>query len=59
MDGSNYWLEQYALTEASFAMVKLMQRFSTIENGAPEIEQPIIKSNLTVSHGQGVKVRLY
>ncbi|OJJ06777.1 hypothetical protein ASPVEDRAFT_46128 [Aspergillus versicolor CBS 583.65] len=51
--------QQYALTEASFAMVKLLQRFQKIENGAPEIEQPIIKANLTVSHGQGVKVRLH
>ncbi|KAL4867624.1 hypothetical protein BDV12DRAFT_171037 [Aspergillus spectabilis] len=50
--------QQYALTEASYTMVKLMQRFSKLENGDPGAEVPIIQSNLTLAHGDGVKVRL-
>jgi hypothetical protein len=52
-------LEQYALTEASYTMVKLMQRFTTVENGDPGMKEPIIQSNLTLAHGDGVMVRLY
>ncbi|KAL4932363.1 cytochrome P450 [Aspergillus undulatus] len=51
--------QQYALTEASYTIVRLMQRFSKIDNGDPGLKQPLIKSNLTMSHAQGVKVQLY
>ncbi|KAL4976053.1 cytochrome P450 [Aspergillus desertorum] len=51
--------QQYALTEASYTMVRLMQRFSTIENGQPGLEQPLIRATLTMSHEKGVNVRLY
>ncbi|KAL4787648.1 cytochrome P450 [Aspergillus varians] len=51
--------QQYALTEASYTIVRLMQRFSTIENGEPGREFPIMRSNLTMSHGEGVAIRLY
>ncbi|KAL2866907.1 cytochrome P450 [Aspergillus lucknowensis] len=51
--------QQYALTEASYTMVKLLQRFTTVENGDPGIKEPIIVSTLTLSHGDGVNVRLY
>ncbi|KAL4918697.1 cytochrome P450 [Aspergillus aurantiobrunneus] len=52
--------QQYALTEASYTMVRLIQRFSSVENGEPDLEKPVILSNLTMSHGaEGVKIRLY
>ncbi|KAL6238504.1 hypothetical protein BDW75DRAFT_201469 [Aspergillus navahoensis] len=51
--------QQYALTEASYTMVRLMQRFSTVENGEPGLEQPLIRATLTMSHEKGVKIRLY
>ncbi|KAL3474244.1 cytochrome P450 [Aspergillus californicus] len=51
--------QQYALTEASYTMVKLMQRFTTLENGDPGLTAPIIASSLTMAHGGGVMVRLY
>ncbi|RDW67220.1 cytochrome P450 [Aspergillus mulundensis] len=51
--------QQYALTEASYTIVRLMQRFSKIENGEPDRDQPLIRANLTMSHGDGVKIRLY
>jgi hypothetical protein len=51
--------EQYALTEASYTMVRLMQRFSKVENGEPGLEEPLIRATLTMSHEKGVKVRLY
>ncbi|KAL4902735.1 hypothetical protein BDW74DRAFT_157474 [Aspergillus multicolor] len=51
--------QQYALTEASYTIVRLMQHFLRIENGEPSREQPLIRANLTMSHGEGVKIRLY
>ncbi|KAI9372755.1 cytochrome P450 [Aspergillus egyptiacus] len=51
--------QQYALTEASYTIVKLMQRFTTLENGDPSLKEPIIASNLTMAHGSGVMIRLY
>ncbi|KAE8385776.1 cytochrome P450 [Aspergillus alliaceus] len=50
--------QQYALTEASFTLVKLIQRFDTLECADPELKQPVILSALTLSHDRGVKVRL-
>ncbi|KAJ0422640.1 cytochrome P450 [Aspergillus carlsbadensis] len=51
--------QQYALAEASYTMVKLLQRFKTIENGDPGMKEPVIQSNLTMAHGDGVNIRLY
>lgn len=53
-------LEQYALTEASYTVVRLMQHFDTLENADPHPRQePIKLSNLTMSHDLGVPIRLY
>ncbi|EAW13417.1 cytochrome P450 [Aspergillus clavatus NRRL 1] len=51
--------QQYALTEASYTVVKLLQRFDTIENADPGLLVPIQLSNLTMSHDTGVNIRLY
>lgn len=51
--------EQYALTEASYTLVKLMQRFDTLENADPHAGDPVLVSSLTMSHDRGVLVRLY
>lgn len=54
--------EQYALTEASYALVRLLQHFDTVENGDDVLgdnEDPILEANLTLSHVRGVWVRLY
>lgn len=56
------WLviEQYALTEASYTVVRLLQSFDTLENADPHPRiEPIKLSNLTMSHDLGVPVRLY
>lgn len=53
-------LEQYALTEASYTVVRLMQHFDTLENADTHPRQePIKLSNLTMSHDLGVRIRLY
>ena len=55
-------LEQYALTEASFTLVRLLQNFDTVEN-ADEMQDddavPALTDNLTLSHTKGVWIRLY
>ncbi|KAL4942103.1 hypothetical protein BDV06DRAFT_170246 [Aspergillus oleicola] len=51
--------QQYALTEASYTLVRLMQRFNRVDNGDPSLKLPVIRSNLTTFHAEGVKVRLY
>ncbi|KAJ6153483.1 hypothetical protein N7497_007802 [Penicillium chrysogenum] len=52
--------QQYALTEASYTVVRLMQHFDTLENADPHPRQePIKLSNLTMSHDLGVPIRLY
>ncbi|KAL3462710.1 cytochrome P450 [Aspergillus heterothallicus] len=51
--------QQYALTEASYTMVKLLMRYKTVENADPWMKAPIIQSNLTMAHGDGVNIRLY
>ncbi|PYI24336.1 cytochrome P450 [Aspergillus japonicus CBS 114.51] len=51
--------QQYALTEASYTLVRLLQHFDRIENAAPAVEEPRIMSNLTLSHLHGVDIRLY
>ncbi|KAB8260368.1 cytochrome P450 [Aspergillus pseudonomiae] len=50
--------QQYALTEASYTLVRLIQHFDTLECADPELKQPVILSTLTMSHDRGVKVRL-
>lgn len=56
---TNMLSEQYALTEASYTLVKLLQRFERIENADPDLVEPIIQSSLTLSHDRGVNIRLY
>lgn len=57
---SNDVLEQYALTEASYTVVRLMQSFDTLENADPHPRaEPIKLSNLTMMHDVGVPVKLY
>lgn len=52
--------EQYALTEASYTLVKLMLHFDMLENADPPIRmEPLLQSNLNMSHDSGVFVRLY
>ena len=59
-DKLNVILEQYALTEASYTVVRLMQHFDTLENADPHPrEEPIKLSNLTMMHDAGVPVRIY
>ncbi|KAL2837111.1 cytochrome P450 [Aspergillus pseudoustus] len=50
--------QQYALTEASYVIVRLMQRFDTLKCADPELKKPVIQSSLTISHDRGVKVNL-
>ncbi|KAL5340880.1 cytochrome P450 [Aspergillus crustosus] len=50
--------QQYALTEVSYTLVRLMQRFLTLENGEPEIIEPVKQWKLNLVHAGGVKVRL-
>lgn len=54
--------EQYALTEASYVVVKLLQRFDTLENAdeGPDLDtRPVMNHTLTMAHANGVRVRLY
>lgn len=54
------FLEQYALTEASYTVVRLMQHFDTLENADPHPRhEPIKLATITMSHDLGVPVRLY
>ncbi len=51
-------IEQFALTEASYVIVRLLQRFDQIENREPET---FVRHNQTLINcsGNGVKVRLH
>lgn len=51
-------IEQYALIEASYTLIRLAQNFDTLENdgGSPV---PDAKADLTLTHRNGVHVRLY
>lgn len=52
-------LEQYALTEASYTVVRLMQHFDTLENADLQSgDEPVKLSNLTMSHDRGVWIKL-
>ena len=50
--------QQFALTEASYVTVRLLQRFDLMENLETD---PIVRHNvkLTNCNGNGVKVRLH
>ncbi|KAH8701058.1 putative cytochrome P450 alkane hydroxylase [Talaromyces proteolyticus] len=50
--------QQYALAEASYVLVRLLQKFERVENAQPELTQPDLRISLTVAHAS-VKVRLY
>lgn len=52
-------IEQYALAESSYVLVRLLQQFDVLENAQPEMTLPQTKSNLTMSHMDGVKIRLW
>lgn len=57
---ANIFAEQYALTEASYTVVRIMQHFDTLENADPHPRtEPIKLSNLTMMHDAGVPVKLY
>ncbi|KAJ5774892.1 hypothetical protein N7457_009788 [Penicillium paradoxum] len=52
--------QQYALAEASYTVVRLMQHFDTLENADPHPRhEPIKLSTVTMSHDLGVAIRLY
>lgn len=54
--------QQYALTEAAYIIVKLLQRFDVLENADPDPDlgtRPVMALSLTMSHARGVRVRLY
>jgi len=50
--------EQFALTEASYVTVRLMQRFDKVVNREPET---VVRHNLTLTScsGNGVKVQVH
>jgi cytochrome P450 len=50
--------EQYALTEASYVLVRLLKQFDAVENAQPEIVEPRMSVSLTASHAGGVRVKL-
>lgn len=53
-------VEQYALTEASYTVAKLLQRFDVLENADTDPSpEPELLTNLTLSHAKGVSVKLY
>ena len=53
-------IEQYALTEASYTVVRLLQHFDCLESADPDPRlEPIKQSNLTMMHDHGVPVKLY
>ncbi|KAB8275173.1 cytochrome P450 [Aspergillus minisclerotigenes] len=52
--------QQYALTVASYTLVRFIQHFDVLENADPTaMDNPVLCANLTLSHDKGVMVRLY
>lgn len=47
------------MTEASYVLVRLLQRFDHVSNAQPEITSPCMKLALTAYHARGVKVGLF
>ena len=56
---ANVNVEQYALTEAAFVVVKLLQSFEAIESAMAMTGDPLINTNLTMTHENGVHIRLF
>lgn len=55
-----FCVEQYALTEASYTVVRILQHFDTLESADPRSDhEPVKNSNLTMMHDSGVAVRLF
>ena len=59
MSHTNLKPEQYALTEAGFVIVKLLQTFDSIQNADPRVGEPLINTNLTMTHENGVHIKLF
>ncbi|KAK9238927.1 cytochrome P450 [Lipomyces kononenkoae] len=53
--------QQYALTEAGYTIVRLLQEFDTLENAEPPETDgfPLKRTTLTMSKADGVQIRLY
>lgn len=55
---ANFRIEQYALNEANFFLVKLLQRYDKIEPVDPDA--PMLKAiSLILSPGNGVNIKLH
>lgn len=50
--------QQFALTEAAYVVVRLLQKFDKIEAVPGELEDPVITSNLTLTSCPGRPVTL-
>jgi cytochrome P450 len=53
--------QQFALTEMSYVMVRLFQKFSSVTSHMDEIDggNPLLKADIVLSPGQGVKVSFH
>jgi cytochrome P450 len=53
--------QQFALTEMSFVLVRLFQKFSRVESHMQEVDggNPLLKADIVLSPGQGVKVSFH
>ncbi|KAK3679104.1 hypothetical protein LTR37_021441 [Vermiconidia calcicola] len=51
--------QQFALTEASYVVVRLLQKFDKIEPGKHELEGEYVRSNLSLTNAPGKPVTLY
>ncbi|KAG5357117.1 Cytochrome P450 52A13 [Yarrowia sp. C11] len=51
--------QQYALTEAGYALARIVQLYDTIENADDKPEPPVKFHALTMCHHTGVLVKLY
>jgi cytochrome P450 len=50
--------QQFALTEMSYVLVRMFQRFESVKSHMYEIDggKPVLKSDIVLSPGQGVRV---
>ena len=53
--------QQFALTEMSYVLCRLFQRFDRVESHMHEIDggKPMLKADIVLSPGQGVKVAFF
>jgi hypothetical protein len=52
--------EQYALIEASYTIIRLLQEFDILENAEEDqFAEPRLQANLVLAHRDGIHVRLY